>query len=47
METKFEIGDRVKCKKFASLTHDFIGTIEKIYENQLLQQSLLYHVLQL
>ena len=33
METKFEIGDRVKCKKFASLTHDFIGTIEKIYEN--------------
>lgn len=29
METKFEIGDRVKCKKFASLTHDFIGTIEK------------------
>ena len=32
METKFEIGDRVKCKKFASLTHDFIGTIVTIAE---------------
>lgn len=33
MRTDFEIGDRVNCKKFGSLTHDFVGKVEKIYEN--------------
>ena len=33
METNFQIGDRVACDKFASMSHDFVGSIEKIYEN--------------
>ena len=33
METKIEVGDKVKCKKFGSLKHDFIGSVEKKYEN--------------
>lgn len=33
MEKKLEIGNAVKCEKFASLKHDFTGVIEKIYEN--------------
>ncbi|KRN88503.1 hypothetical protein [Ligilactobacillus ceti] len=33
MEKTFEIGDAVKCEKFASLKHDFVGVIEKTYEN--------------
>ncbi|KRM18827.1 hypothetical protein FC40_GL000612 [Ligilactobacillus hayakitensis DSM 18933 = JCM 14209] len=33
MENEFKIGDNVKCKKFASLTQDFEGVIEKLYEN--------------
>ena len=33
METTLKIGDQVSCKKFGSLKHDFIGTVEKIYDN--------------
>ncbi|KRM96650.1 hypothetical protein FC19_GL000948 [Liquorilactobacillus aquaticus DSM 21051] len=33
MEANFEIGEKVKCKKFGALNHDFVGSIEKIYEN--------------
>ena len=33
METNLKIGDQVACKKFGSMKHDFVGTIEKIYEN--------------
>ncbi|GBG94492.1 hypothetical protein LFYK43_09510 [Ligilactobacillus salitolerans] len=33
MESVFKIGDQVNCKKFGSLQKDFIGTIEKIYDN--------------
>lgn len=33
MEKEFQIGDKVKCKKFGALKHDFVGAIEKIYEN--------------
>jgi hypothetical protein len=36
METNFKIGQKVKCKKFGSLNHDFVGSIEKIYENSAL-----------
>ncbi|KRM61123.1 hypothetical protein FC26_GL002341 [Paucilactobacillus vaccinostercus DSM 20634] len=34
--TEFEIGDKVKCKKFGSLEHDFAGEVEKVYENSVL-----------
>ena len=30
METNFQIGDRVACDKFASMSHDFVGSIEII-----------------
>ncbi len=33
METSLKIGDQVDCKKFGSLKHDFVGTIEKFYDN--------------
>ncbi|EJF00723.1 hypothetical protein [Liquorilactobacillus mali] len=33
METEFKIGEKVKCKKFGTLSHDFVGAVEKIYEN--------------
>ena len=33
MEKNFQVGDKVKCEKFGALKHDFIGSIEKIYEN--------------
>ncbi|HIZ96284.1 MAG TPA: DUF2187 domain-containing protein [Candidatus Ligilactobacillus excrementavium] len=33
METTLKIGDQVNCKRFGSLKHDFVGTIEKIYDN--------------
>ncbi|GAW64005.1 hypothetical protein FC65_GL000993 [Ligilactobacillus acidipiscis DSM 15836] len=33
METTLKIGDQVSCKKFGSLKHDFVGTVEKIYDN--------------
>ncbi|KRM10580.1 hypothetical protein FD16_GL001182 [Paucilactobacillus suebicus DSM 5007 = KCTC 3549] len=34
--TEFEIGDKVTCKKFGSLEHDFSGEVEKVYENSIL-----------
>ncbi|WP_057896062.1 hypothetical protein [Liquorilactobacillus oeni] len=33
MDSMFNIGEKVKCKKFGTLTHDFVGSIEKVYEN--------------
>lgn len=33
METTLKIGDQVSCKKFGSMKHDFLGTVEKIYDN--------------
>lgn len=33
MESNFNIGEKVKCKKFGALSHDFVGTVEKVYEN--------------
>ncbi|AUJ32443.1 MAG: DUF2187 domain-containing protein [Liquorilactobacillus nagelii] len=36
MSNEFKIGEKVKCKKFGALNHDFTGNIEKIYENSAL-----------
>ncbi|KRM90321.1 hypothetical protein [Liquorilactobacillus cacaonum] len=33
MENEFRVGEKVKCKKFGTLSHDFVGEIEKVYEN--------------
>lgn len=43
METKLKVGDKVTCDKFASLTHDFVGTIEKIYENSAVVEIVEHH----
>lgn len=43
METKLKVGDKVTCDKFASLTHDFVGAIEKIYENSAVVEILEHH----
>ncbi|KRM89751.1 hypothetical protein [Liquorilactobacillus vini] len=42
MDNDFKIGQKVKCKKFGSLNHDFVGSIEKIYENSALVKILEY-----
>lgn len=36
MEKKFEVGDKVTCKSFGPLKHNFSGVVEKIYENSAL-----------
>ena len=43
METNFQIGDRVACDKFASMSHDFVGSIEKIYENSAVVEIIEHH----
>ncbi|WP_290033745.1 DUF2187 domain-containing protein [Ligilactobacillus cholophilus] len=36
MAKKFKVGDKVTCKAFGPLKHNFSGTVEKIYENSAL-----------
>lgn len=43
MNTDFEIGDKVNCQKFGALTHDFVGQIEKIYENSAMVSIVEHH----
>ncbi|CUS25994.1 Uncharacterized protein LACOL_0686 [Paucilactobacillus oligofermentans DSM 15707 = LMG 22743] len=36
VEEKFKLGMRVKCVKFGTIENDFVGEVEKVYENSIL-----------
>lgn len=42
-KTDLAVGDNVKCQKYAGLTHDFEGRIQKIYENSAMVQITQHH----